>query len=179
MILLVETLEVVAVQSVADLLHQIVVEIQIVQNRQAHTEGFLCLDQVADIAAAVEPAGGASAILVDGAGVSRVFLVEQVHLAVPCEQIAVAGVTGRHHTVEEIHAAMHRFQNILRRAHAHQIAGLILGHIGLHRLDDAVHFLRFLAHGQTADGVAIQLHLRDLLHMADAQRFVGAALGDA
>ena len=46
MILLVKTLEIIAVQRVADLLHQIVVEIQIVQNRQAHTEGFLCLDEV-------------------------------------------------------------------------------------------------------------------------------------
>ena len=179
MILLVKALEIIAIQRVANLLHQIVVEIQIVQNRQTHAQSFLCLDQMADIRTAVIPAGRTSAILVDGTGVSRVFLVQQIHLAVPGEQIAVAGVTGRHNAVEEIHTAMHRFQNILRRTHAHQIAGLVLGHIGLHGLNDAVHFLRFLAHGQTADGISVQIHLRDLLHMADTQILVGAALVDA
>ena len=63
-------------------------------NRKSHSERFLCLDKVANVGTAVITAGGTSAVLVEGTGISCVLLVEKVHLAVPGEQVSVTGVPG-------------------------------------------------------------------------------------
>ena len=95
------------------------------------------------------------------------------------EQMTVTRVAGRHNAVEEINAASDTFNNVARRADAHQVARLVLRHIGLDRVDDVVHHLRRLADRKTADGVAIAVNLCNLLHVPDAQILKGRTLVDA
>ena len=96
----------------------------------------------------------------------------------PREKIAVPRVPGGHHAVEEVHAAMHTLKNVLRRTDAHQVPRLVLRHVRLHRLDDPVHFFRFLPDRKPADRVAGAVDFADLFHVPDAQILIGAALVD-
>ena len=148
-------------------------------DRQAHTQGLLGLDEVTDVGAGVVAAGGAVAGQADGTGILHVLLVEEVDLTLPGKEIAVAGVTTGHDAVEEVHAHVDGLQNVAGRTHSHEVAGLVLGHVRLYHVDDAVHILGGLTHGQTADGVALAGDLGDPLHMLHAQILVGAALVDA
>ena len=81
MIFLIKGFVVPAVEGVADLFHEVVVEPQIVLDRKAHADGFLGADQMADVGAAVQAAGGAAAVRVDRARVGHVLLVHQIDLA--------------------------------------------------------------------------------------------------
>ena len=178
-ILLVEALEIASLQRLADLAGEVIVEIQIVGDRQAHTQGLLGLDEVTDIGAAVITASGTVAGQADGAGILHVLLVEQVDLPFPGEQVAVAGVSGGHDAVEEVHAHVDGLQDVAGGTYAHEVAGLILGHMRLHHVDDAVHILGGFTHGKTADGVTLTGDLGDSLHMLDAEILICAALVDA
>ena len=91
----------------------------------------------------------------------------------------VPSVAGGHHAVEEIHAPGHGLQDIPRRAHAHQIAGLVLGHVLLHRLDGVVHLPVGLPYRKAPDGVAWQIQLRDALHVLDPDVMEHSTLVDA
>ena len=71
------------------------------------------------------------------------------------------------------------FNDIGGGAHAHEIPGLFLWHMRLHRVDDVVHGLGGLPHRQTADGIAIAVQLGDVLHMTDTDVGIGAPLVDA
>ena len=93
--------------------------------------------------------------------------------------MSVAGVAAGHNAVEQIDAAVDTLDDIAGRAYPHQVADLILGGKRLHGGDDLVHFFGRLAHCQTADGVAVQIVLGNLLHMLHAQIGKGAALIDA
>ncbi len=148
-------------------------------HRQTHTQGLLCLNEMADIGAAVVAASGALAGQADGTGILHVLLVEQVDLPFPGKQVAVTGVSGGHDTVKEVHAHVDSLQDVAGGTHAHEVAGLILGHMGLYHVDDAVHILGSLTHGQTADGIALAGDLGNSLHMLHAKILVGAALVDA
>ena len=91
----------------------------------------------------------------------------------------MAGIAAGHDAVKQIHAAGNGLDHVARGTDTHQIADLILGHIRFHLADHLVHYLSRLTHGQTADGVAVQLQLRDLLHVLYTQVSKGAALIDA
>ena len=56
--------------------------------------------------------------------------VAQIDLAEAGKRHAVAAVTGRHHAIEHVDAARDRFQQILGRADAHQVARAIGGSSG-------------------------------------------------
>ena len=83
--------------------------------------------------------------------------------------MAVPTVSRGHDAVKEIDAAGNALNDIARRAHAHQIAGSVLRHVLLHRLNGVVHFPVRLADCETADGVAGQLKLRNFLHVFNAK----------
>ena len=93
--------------------------------------------------------------------------------------MCVSGIACRHDAIEKIDAAVHRLQNVFRGADAHEIPRLVLRHIRLDALDDAVHSLRRLADRQSADGITVEIQLGNILHMGDAQIVEGAALVDA
>ena len=147
-------------------------------DRQLHTNRLLGLDQMAHVGTAVMAASRTAAALVEGPGVLGVFFVAQVHLTMPGKQISVTGVAGGHDAIEEIHAHVNRLKNIAGRTDAHQVSRLVLGHIRLHHVDDAVHILRCLTDGQAADGVTVQVHLGDLFHVIDTQILIRRALID-
>ena len=163
----------------ADVLHQPVIEIQVVQHAQPHAQKLARLEQMADIRARIAAAGRTVAVGVNGAVVVKIFAVVQVQKADRGEQVPVPRVARRHHAVEEIHPALDRLEDVHRRAHPHQVARSVGGHKRLDRLDDPVHLLRALADGQTPDGVAVQIQFGDLLHILDADVPVDAALIDA
>ncbi len=93
MIFLIKGFVVAAVEGVADLFHEVVVEPQIVLDREAHADGFLGADQVTDISAGMLPAGGAATVRINRPGVVDVLFVHQVDLSVPGEQIAVTRIS--------------------------------------------------------------------------------------
>ena len=88
-------------------------------------------------------------------------------------------VSRRHDAVEEVHAAVNAFEKVYGSTDAHQVARLVLRHIGFDRFDDAVHFFGFFTDGETADRVAGEVKFADLFHVAYAQVGIGAALVDA
>ncbi len=96
------------IQLIADALHQVIVEIEIVHDGQPHAQHFVCLEQVADIGAGVVPAGRTSAGGVDGALVALILGILDVDDAAPGVQVAVAGVAAGHDAIEEVHAAGRR-----------------------------------------------------------------------
>ena len=148
-------------------------------DRQTHSKHLARLEQVADIGAAVALADRAVAFRVDWGIVQLIFCVVDVDDALPGEQVAVARIAAGHDAVEQVDAAVDRLDNVDRCANPHQVARLVLGHIGFNLLDDVVHHRRRLAHRQTADGVAVAVDLRNLLHVLDAQIVKGGALVDA
>ena len=92
---------------------------------------------------------------------------------------AVAAVAGRHHAVEHVDAARDRFQQIMRRADAHQIARAVRRQRRRRLLDDFEHDVLRLADRQPADGVAVEADIDQLARALLAQADVVAALHDA
>ena len=132
-----------------------------------------------DIRAAVFPAGGTAAALLDRALIQLVGLVQEVQLAVIGVHVAVAAVPAGIDAVEKVDAALHAFQDIRRRADAHQVSGLSKRQMRHDDIQDMVHFLVALAHGQPADRVTRQIQFGDFLRVADADVLKGRALVDA
>ena len=124
-------------------------------------------------------ADGTAAARINGCIVHLVPLVFDIHGTLPGKELAVAGIAGRHHAVEEVYAPPHALDDIGRRAHAHEVAGLVPGRMGQHHIQDAVHDVRRLPHRQAANAVAVAVQLGALLHAPDPQVLVGAALVDA
>ena len=148
-------------------------------HRKAQGQDLLRLKEVAQVRTREIPARRAVALLVDRLLVELVLLVFEVDRAAPREELAVACVARRHHTVKKVHAARHALDDVRRRTDAHEIARLILRHIGLDRVDDVVHCLRRLADREAADGVAVTVELCDLFHVPDAKIFERRTLVDA
>ncbi len=73
---------------------------------------------------------------------------------------------------------MDAFDDILRSSDSHEITGLVLRHIRFDRFDDAVHLICLFTDCETADGIAVAVHLNDLLHVFDAEILIGTALID-
>ena len=93
--------------------------------------------------------------------------------------MAVARVTRRHHAVEHVHTASHTLDQILRLAHAHQIARLVGRHLRRQEVQHTDHlFLRF-AHREAANCQAVEADLAKPFQRTHAQRLVHAALDDA
>ena len=93
MILLIEAFKVIPIHCVADLLHEIVIKIQVMRNGKSHSERFLGFEKMTYIRFRVPPAaGGAAASLLDRTEVTRIFLVHDIEFAMPCEHVSVARV---------------------------------------------------------------------------------------
>ena len=166
------------VERFSDLCHQVIIEIAIVKHREPHAEHFVRLEQMADIAARIKAASGTVTVGVDRKRIALIFLVIDIHRALPCEDIAMTRVSGRHNAVKEVDASVNGFENIDGRADTHEIAGLILGHKGLNGIDDVIHHLGFFTDGKTAEGIAGQIEFGDTLHVVDADIVVRTALVD-
>ena len=105
--------------------------------------------------------------------------VLQVQRAIPGPGLAVASGAGRQDAVEHVHAAIDRLDQIDRLAHAHQIAGAVLGQELGRVIQHLAHGLMAFAHGQAADGVAVEADFLKLFGRLTAQVFEGRTLLDA
>ncbi len=81
----------------------------------------------------------------------------------------MAGIAAGHNAVKQIHTAGYGLDDVAGSADTHQIADLVLGHVRFHLTDHLIHHFGGLAHSQTADGVAVQIQVCDLLHVLHAQ----------
>ena len=74
----------------------------------------------------------------------------------------VTAVSARIDAVEEIHAAVHRLQDIRRRADSHQIDWPVLRKLRHHMIQNIIHLLMCFTDRQSTDRVAVKIQLRDL-----------------
>ncbi len=127
----------------------------------------------------IGPAYGAVTFRVHGRRVPGVFLVFDVENAPPGEEVPVAAVAGGHDAVKKVDAPVDSLDDVGGRPHAHEVAGLVLGHVLLHGVDGVVHLLSGLPHRQAPNGVAGQVQGGDGVHVVTADVLVGRALVDA
>ena len=93
--------------------------------------------------------------------------------------MAVARVAGRHHAIEHVDPARHRFDQVLRPADAHQVARPIFGQLRRGVVEHGVALGLGLAHREAADGIAVEADLAQAFGRTAAQVVVHAALDDA
>ena len=134
---------------------------------------------MAKISPAEMTAGVAIALLVQRRRVFGEAGVAQVELPRAQQRLPVAGNARRQHAVEDIHAARNPLDEVFRRPHAHQIAGLVARQLRRGESKRAQHRLLRLADGEAADGVAGEIERGEELHALRPQVGEDAALHDA
>ena len=149
------------------------------QHAETHSQHLLRLQQMADIGSGISAAGRAAAAFLNRPVVQLIFRVEQVDLPVIRIQMAVPPVSCGINAVEKVHASLHALQDVCRGSHAHQVGGLVCRKIWHRFIQHVVHFLMGFSHREAADGIAVQLHLRDPLRMVDPDIRVNRPLIDA
>src|SRR6202043_2926707 len=82
-----------------------------------------------EVAAAEMAAGVASAIRLDRIGVLLVYCIADIEHTRPREQMRIPSMPRGHHAIEHDDAAPHRFEDVLRSAHAHEIARFVRRHV--------------------------------------------------
>ena len=73
--------------------------------------------------------------------------------------MGIARIAGGHDAVEHIDPLRHRVNDVLRRAHAHQVARLVFRQLVAAVGDNLAHFLLRLTHRKPAQGVAVEAEL--------------------
>ncbi len=145
----------------ADLAHELVIKVDVMFAEQLPAERFRAFRQVMEIGARITGTGRAAAFGVE------LLLREPVnaapHLQEPArgENSPALRELGRHDAVKHVHAAMDRLEQIERRAHAHEVARFVRGQQLGGEGADIFPFAFAFAHGQTADGVAVEGHLAE------------------
>ena len=162
--------------------HQSQIECQIVYRGNLHGQQFLSLKQVVQVSLGVYAVDFA-AIRIDRREIVLPLLVAHVHRAFVGKEHGVSAVTGWHHAVEHIHAALNAFENVLRCTNAHQVTWARLGQNLIYHLNHLVHHLSRLAYGQTADRgttaiVKLAQHVANMLGCILAQVLIGTTLND-
>lgn len=180
------------IQRGAHLAHQVQVIVQVVNGCQHGSQHLAAAVQVVQIRArkALAPArvpahaararaGVAGASRVDGAMVITMAGVAQFEVAKAREQRAVASIARGHDAIEHIHAASHAIDQVLGRAHAHQVARLVRGQTMWGVGHDVAHQFFGFTHGDAAHGITWEVHLNKRGQRFFAQVFEHAALHDA
>ena len=95
------------------------------------------------------------------------------------KQQSVTGGARRQNAIHHVHAHGDVVHNFLRRAHAHQIARLVLGQEADRGVDHLVGHGSRLADAQAADGVSREIQLDRALRRFAAQVWKHSTLNDA
>ena len=161
-----------------DFQHQILVVGQVVQRQKGVREDFLRYDQVAQIGAAELGAAETTATLVQGPDILAELGVSQVSLSFPRKDRCLAGVSGWHHAIEEVHAGGHGFAEVQGRAYTHQIARFVFREEGGRKAGRFDHFAMGFAHGKPANGVSVEFYAADGVGVLRSELLVYAALND-
>src|SRR6185295_7882600 len=106
---------------IAQVRHQLQIEEQVVDRIEARGEDFSGLIEVPQICAAVVAAGIASAGLIERARVFAISAIADVDDAGRGEKVPIAGMTCRHHAVEQVDAPLDRGNDVLRAPYSHQV----------------------------------------------------------
>src|SRR5258706_3605452 len=113
--------------SVSDPPHGVKVKAEIMQRVKGacgHLPGHVEMPQ---IGARMRAASVTAALRIDCSSVLGKPRVLDIDATLAGEQLAVAGVAGRHDAVEHVDTARHTLHEIRRRPCAHQVARLMLG----------------------------------------------------
>ncbi len=94
------------------------------------------------------------------------------------KQVPVAGVASRHDTIEQVDAAQHRRDDVLRAAHSHQVAGTVRRQVRHQGLENPQPLFLRLTDGQATHRQAGEVELQQRLQRSQTQRLVHAALHD-
>src|SRR5262249_15959662 len=97
------------------------VEVQVMNCIQDGRENLIGDKQMAQVRTRIDAAYGTSACGVDGIRIILVLRMFDHDVTALRKQPSVAGMAGRHHTVEHIHTAGYGFDYICRSADAHQV----------------------------------------------------------
>ena len=162
-----------------DLLHQLMVEVDVVVGAHHRAEDLFGLDAVGEVAAAEVLAGVAGAAGVDREEVVAVATVLQPDSAATREAGARAAVPGGDHAIEHVDAAADCADDVFRQSHAHEVARLVLRHEGFCAVDRLHHQAVSFAHRDSADGITWQVALDGAQRAPLAQVVEDRALHDA
>ena len=163
----------------ADFAHQLLVVMQVVDGIEARTEYLVEAVQMVQVGAGEVAAGVAGALLVQRTHVHPVLRILDLDVAEAGEQHAVARIARRHHAVEHVDALRDRLHDVFRRAHAHQVARLVLRQLRRGVPQNAQHVFLGLAHRQAADGITVETDTLQFAQRFIAQMLVHPALHDA
>ena len=136
--------------------HQVLIILHIVPGEQHRPEHLLRLEQMVQIGAAVARAGRAAARRVQRRGIVGEARVAQVEHA--ARGVGARGAAGarRDHAVEHVDAALHRADDVVRRAHAHQVARRIRRQVRHGRIEHREGGGLAFADRQPADRIAVE-----------------------
>src|SRR5688572_26300449 len=95
------------------------------------------------------------------------------------ERLPVPARSRRHHAVHHVDAARDRLENIVRRADAHEISGLVGRKCGGGEVEGAQHALLPLPNRQPTDGIAVETDVDETSRRLQAEGFRYTALNDA
>ena len=122
------------------------------KHREPHAQHLFCLQKMPDISPGIPAAGRTFTALFYGTEIPLILLVEQIQLSLMGIDVSVAAVPGGIDTVKEVDAPFHAFQDIFRRADAHQIGGFVLRKIRHRFVQDVIHLFMGFSDGKAADG---------------------------
>ena len=165
---------------VAGLLHQVQIEMQVVDGGKRPAEGFLALEKVAQIRAAVVAAAVAIAFRVQ----RRIVLVRELGVLVAEHSPAgvheaILGVFRGQNAIEHVDPALDKRKQIPRRAHPHHVAGAVFGQVVGAKIRDFVHQFHGFAYGEAAHRVAVGSEFLECLDGFFSEFLVHAALHDS
>ena len=118
----VEIEKVITQDGISHLLHQPMIERQIVDGQEMPAQDLVGLDEMVQVGARVVPASLTAAMGVDRPLRKLMHGSAQLNLPLRGENDAALRELGGDDAVEHVDAAMNGFQQIDRRAHAHEIA---------------------------------------------------------
>ena len=110
----------------ADLAHELVVEMEVVLAEELPAERLRALGEVMQVGARVARAGRAGALRIERLLGAFVDAAAQLQEAARGEGDAALRELRRHDAVEHVDAAMDGFEDIERRADAHEVARLVV-----------------------------------------------------
>src|ERR1700692_521387 len=112
-----------------------------------------------EVAAAEMAAGIATATRLDRIGVLLVYCIADIEHTRPREQMRIPSVPRGHHAIEHVDAAPDRFEDVLRSAHAHEVARFVRRHMRHQALEHPGTLLHGLADREAADGETLEAHV--------------------
>ena len=105
-------------------------------------------------------------------------LILQIQHPIRSKHRGMPRETGRHHTVEHIHAKADHLQQLRRRAHAHHIAWLLLRHHRCSCRNLPNHLFFWLSDADAANRIARKIHLCQFTTTMLTQVIINRALNN-